>query len=111
MDRTRRIPLLLALLAGVLALGGPASQAAPAKKPAQQEVPGELLIGFRGDVSAADQKNVLKAVGADEKKSFKKIHGSLVHVRPDAVAATLDKLRKDPRVRYAEPNFVVQCGA
>ena len=46
-----------------------------------------------------------------EKKSFKRIHGSLAHVRPDAVEATLAKLRKDPRIRYAEPNFVVHAEA
>src|SRR6185436_5403711 len=111
MDRTRRIPLLLAVVAGVLALGGPGSLAAPAKKPAQEAVPGEILIGVRGDISAADQKNVFKSVGAAEKKSVKKIHGSLARVPPDAVASTLAKLRKDPRVRYAEPNFVVHSDA
>ena len=109
MDRTRRIPLLFVVLVGVLALGGPASQAAPAKKPAPEAVPGELLVGFRGDVSAADQKNILKSVGATDKKDFKKIHGSLLHVSPNAVAATIDKLQNDPRVRYAEPNFVVHA--
>ncbi len=106
MDRTRRISLLIVTVLGLLALGGPASTAAPAKKPAQEAVPGELLIGFRGDV---DQKAVLKAVGATEKKSFKKIHGALVRVGPDAVEETLAKLRKDPRVRYAEQNFVVHA--
>jgi len=109
MDRTRRIPLLFVVVVAMLALGGPVSTAAPAKKPAQEAVPGELVIGFRGDISAADQKSVLKAVGAAEKKSFKKIHGSLVRVSADAVEATLDKLRKDARVRYAERNFIVHA--
>src|SRR5256885_4975971 len=107
MDRTRRIPLLLAVVGVVLALGGPAVQAAPAKQPAAQAVPGELLIGFRNDVSAADQAKVPKGLGATEKKSFKKIHGALAHVSPNALAATLDKLHEDTRVRYAEPNYVV----
>ena len=111
MDRTRRIPLLFAVAVGMLALGGPGSLAAPAKKPVQEAVPGELLIGFRGDVSAADQKNIFKNIGAAEKKSFKKIHGSLARVSPGAVETTLAKLRKDPRVRYAEPNFVVRADA
>ena len=98
MDRTRRrrIPLLIIVALGALALGGTGSNAASvrgAKQPSRDTVPGELLIGFRGDISAADQKNVLKAVGATEKKAFKKIHGSLARVSPDAVAATIDKLR------------------
>jgi hypothetical protein len=49
-NRTRRIPLLIVGVVALLALGGPASTAAPAKKPAQETVPGELLIGFRRDV-------------------------------------------------------------
>jgi subtilisin family serine protease len=109
MARIRPIPILFALVAGVLALGGPASQAAPEQKPTPQLVPGELLVGFRADVSAAGETSVLKSVGATEKRSFKKIRGSLLHV--GNVDAALDKLRKDPRVRYAEPNFIVHADA
>ncbi|MFL5917336.1 MAG: S8 family serine peptidase [Gaiellaceae bacterium] len=105
MDRIRRIPLLVVAFIGLLALGGPASQAAPP----QTSVPGEILIGFRSDTSPAEQKSVLKAAGATEKKSFAKIHGALAHVAPDEFDATLAKLRKDKRVRYAEPNFVVRA--
>ena len=111
MDRTRRIPILFALLAGVLALGGPASQAAPAKQPTTQTVPGELLVGFRSDVSDADQQKILKDVGADQKKGFKKIHGLLAHVGNGNVDAAIAKLEKDPRVRYAEPNYVISIAA
>ena len=108
MDRTRRIPLFFALVAGVLALCGPASHAAPAKKPVSQTVPGDLLVGFQSDVSPADQQKILKSVGADEKKSFKKIHGSLAHLTAGGdVDAAIAKLSKDPRVRYAEPNHVI----
>jgi hypothetical protein len=111
MDRTRRIPLLFAVLAGVLTLGGPVSQAAPAKKPTSQTVPGEVLVGFRSDVSAADQKKILKDVGADEKTSFTKIHGSLAHVASGDVDAAIAKLQQDPQVRYAEPNYVITIAA
>ena len=107
MDRNRRIPFLLAVVAGMLALGGPASQASPAKKPDAQTIPGDLLVGFQSDVSAADQQKILKDVGADEKKSFKQIHGSLAHLASGDVDAAIAKLRRDPRVRYAEPNHVI----
>jgi large repetitive protein len=107
MDRTRRIPLLFAVLAGVLMLGGPASQAAPAKQPTSQTVPGDLIVGFQSDVSPADQQKILKSVGADEKQSWKKIHGSLAHLASGDVDAAIAKLRQDPRVRYAEPNHIV----
>ena len=107
MDRARRIPLLLAVVAGVLALGGPASQAAQAKKPTVETVPGDLLVGFQSDVSASDQQKILKSVGADEKKSWKKIHGSLAHLASGDVDAAIAKLRQNPDVRYAEPNHVI----
>ena len=103
----RRIPLLCTIVAGVLALGGPAVHAAPAKKPAAQTVPGDLIVGFRSDVSAADQQKILKGVGADEKRNFKKIHGSLAHLVSGDVDAAIAKLERDPRVRYAEPNHVI----
>jgi subtilisin family serine protease len=107
MDRARRIPLLFAVFAGVLALGGPASQAAPAKKPPSQTVPGDLLVGFQSDVSPAEQKKILRSVGADEKTSWGKIHGSLAHLNSGDVDAAIATLSKDPRVRYAEPNSVI----
>jgi large repetitive protein len=107
MDRTRRIPFLFAVVAGVLALGGPASHAAPAKQPASQTVPGDLLVGFQSDVSAADRQKILKSVGADEKRSFDKIHGSLAHLASGDVDAAIAKLKQDPRVRYAEPNHII----
>lgn len=70
----------VAVVVVVLALGGPATQAAPAQKPAQA-IPGELLIGFRSDVSAAEQKKVLRTIGAAEKKSFKGIPHSPASAR------------------------------
>ena len=107
MDRARRIPLLFAVVAGVLALGGPASQAAPAKKPTSETVPGDVLVGFQSDVPAAEQQKILKSVGADEKKSWKRIHGSLAHLASGDVDTAIATLSKDPRVRYAEPNSVI----
>lgn len=111
MDRARRIPLLLAFLAGVLALGGPASHAASAKKPATRTVPGDVLVGFRSDVSPGQQQKILKEAGLDEKKSWAKIHGSLAHTATGDVTAVIAKLQQDPRVRYAEPNFVITADA
>jgi hypothetical protein len=111
MDRTRRIPVFLALLAGVLALGGPASHAAPAKKPAPQTVPGDLIVGFKGDVSPGQQKQILKAAGLDEKKSWTKIHGALAHTAGGDVSTAIAELQQDPRVRYAEPNYIIKVDA
>ena len=115
MERSRpRIPLLAILAAALLAAfapggaGGTTGGARPAKK-SPQPVPGELLIGFKAGVSTAEQKQVLAKIGASEKRRFKQIHGALAKLRPDATAGALAQLRSDPRVRYAEPNFVVSA--
>jgi hypothetical protein len=111
MDRTRRIPILLAVIAGVLALGGTVSHAAPAKKPAPQTVPGELLVGFQSNVTPGQRQKILKDAGLVEKKSWSKIHGALAHTASGDVSAAIAKLQQDPRVRYAEPNYVIEADA
>jgi subtilisin family serine protease len=115
MERSRpRIPLLALLVAALLAVFAPGgargttAAARPAKKP-PQPVAGELLIGFKAGVSTAEQKKVIAKIGATEKRAFKQIHGALAKVHADAAASALAQLRSDPRVRYAEPNFVVSA--
>src|SRR5512146_252522 len=85
--RARRIRLLSFLVLGVTALvlaagGGTASSAQAAKAKPKESVPGELLVGFQPNVSAAEQQAALKKVGASEKKKFGRIHGSLASVSP-----------------------------
>ena len=109
-NRSRRIPLLLVVavtLSVALALSG-ASHAKPKPLPA---VAGELLIGFKVDVSVADQQALLKKIGASEQRKFRKIHGALAKLRPESVDAALKQLRGDKRVRYAERNFVFRSDA
>jgi subtilisin family serine protease len=115
MERRRhRIPLLVLIAVALLAVfgpggaGGSTAAARPAKKPPHQ-VPGELLIGFEPGVSTAEQKQILGKVGATEKRKFEQIHGALAKVPADATTSSLARLRSDPRVRYAEPNFVVSA--
>src|SRR5262249_37578384 len=61
------------------------------------------------DVSAAEQQEVLKKVGANEKRKFKRIHGSLASVSPQNEDSALAQLQRDPRVRYAEPNLFIHA--
>jgi subtilisin family serine protease len=115
MERSRpRIPIFALVAVALVAVfapvgaGGTAAAPRPAKKPAQA-VPGELLIGFKSGVTAAEQKQVLARIGATEKRKFKQIHGALARVSASTTASALDRLHSDPRVRYAEPNFVVSA--
>ena len=115
-QRARRIGLLSSLLLGVAALvlaagGGTASSAQAAKAKPKESIPGELLVGFQPNVSAAEQQAALKKAGASEKKKFGRIHGSLASVSPQNEDKALEQLQHDPRVRYAEPNFVFHTDA
>ena len=109
-----RIPVLASVAVALLAAfapggtAGTTSAARPAKK-TPPAIAGELLIGFKAGVTTAQQKQVLARVGATEKRRFKQIHGALAKVHADATSAVLAQLRADPRVRYAEPNFVVSA--
>jgi hypothetical protein len=114
MSRYRRnlqLVALMVLAAATLGLGADRSTAASAARPSRGTVPGELLVGFRSDVSDADQQKILKKAGALEKRRFKGIHGTLAAISPDAVQSAIDRLRADPRVRYAEPNELLSTDA
>ena len=109
----RRPPLRHLLLLGALALvlGAPEVAApAPAQK-APKAVPGELLLGFEAGVSDAERRAILRAFGAVEKRRFGRIRGSLVSLEPSKRGAALEALGRDPRVRYAELNYVLEATA
>jgi subtilisin family serine protease len=109
-------------LFAALALGGAATGATSPGSPtaaAPPAVPGEFLIGFKPGVTATAQQSILKSVGAVQKRSFKRIHGALAylstgvggHLGNVTFARTLGQLRSDPRVRYAEPNYIFHADA
>lgn len=79
----------------------------PAEVRGPDAVPGELLVKFRGKASAVV---VLGKVGARSTHSFKTIPG-LTRVRlADGLATqeALQRLRADPNVEYAEPNYILR---
>ena len=54
---------------------------------------------------------LVAGVAAKESRRFRRINAALLKVDPDKLEKTLEKLRRDPRVRYAEPNFLVHADA
>src|SRR5919106_5243747 len=60
----------------------------------------ELIVGFRAGIARSQQDQALEQAGAKAKRRFGRIRAALVTGRAD-------RLRKDPRVRYVEPNGVV----
>jgi Subtilase family len=101
--------VLVQALVVAFALGAPGA-AQPAKQQ-PQAVPGELLVGFVATLAQAESRGLVAGVAAKETRRFRKINAALVRVDPDKVDKTLEKLRRDPRVRYAEPNFLVHADA
>jgi subtilisin family serine protease len=87
--------------------GGGGVGAAPPARPAS--VPGDLIVGFKAGVSQSEQDAALAHAGASRAKSWGFIDAALAHV-PEARRDAISKqLASDPRVRYAEPNYVVHA--
>ena len=95
----------------LVAIGGGAvgHAAPPVSRPAS--VPGDIILGFKAGVSQTEQAAVLGKAGAAATHSWGFINAALAHV-PDAKRDELiKKLEADPRVRYAEPNYIVHADA
>ncbi|MGH2729064.1 MAG: S8 family serine peptidase [Actinomycetota bacterium] len=81
--------------------------AAPASADEPLTVPGEIIVGFEEGVSEGTRNEVLAKVDAREDEEFEAIDSELVEVDAGDVNAAIEKLEDDPRVEYAEPNFLV----
>jgi subtilisin family serine protease len=76
-----------------------------------QHVPGELLVQFKAGASAAEQKAVLRGLGASQAQT---VRGNLQLVRLPAgmaVANAVRALSSDRVVDFAEPNWIYQHNA
>ncbi|HKQ98342.1 MAG TPA: S8 family peptidase, partial [Candidatus Polarisedimenticolia bacterium] len=125
----RRAPLLLlplVLLAGTLALPAPPPRGATAALPGSaggwpvlrpggggasspEPVPGELIVKFRAGASLRDRDEARGREHANRRRRFRM--GAEHWTLPPGVSLpqTLDRLRRDPRVAWAEPNYRVHA--
>lgn len=78
---------------------------------ASSAVPGELIVAFERRVSARDRSRALARVGAVAKKQFRHIDAVLASVPVGERSHAIQALRRDGRVRYAEPNFLLRASA
>lgn len=81
---------------------------------APEFVPGEVIVKFRGDASPAERGEALRLVGgavreriatprmrrSESGEGLAVVHSEL------GTAAAIERLRADPRVEYAEPNYI-----
>ncbi|CAN5561458.1 hypothetical protein BH23CHL2_BH23CHL2_26180 [soil metagenome] len=70
-------------------------------------IPGELIIRFKNDTTEEERKEALASGGLIELQSFNEINAKLVETAAEDLAYVLAELNIDPRVAYAEPNFLM----
>ena len=106
--------LVAMLLAGTVgpsaaAAAGTATEAAsaPADVTAAPSLPGVVLVGFQPGVSAADRTKTLAGVGGLETRVVG-MGAHVVSVGSGSVGTAIAALRRNPLVRYAEPDFLLR---
>jgi Subtilase family len=130
--RSRVITSLLALAALLVSAAPAASdRPAPPRPPAAATgaTPyrhGEILVGFRAGVSAAQRQAIELAAGGEAPRRLGpaiKAEGRgrvtteeflapfVLHVPANRELAVIERLRRDPSVAYAEPNYVLSATA
>jgi hypothetical protein len=68
-------------------------------------VPGELLVRFRPNVSASEQSNIQRHLGASVIRSLKLPRTKLVRLHgQQSLDFAIKKYESHPQVEYAEPN-------
>jgi subtilisin family serine protease len=108
--RTTVAVLLIGACAALPAAGSAVRTPIAHEPPAKAEaVSGELIVGFEEGVSVRGQRKALARAAVASKREFEQIDAALVSVRADRLEETLARLQADPRVRYAEPNYLIQA--
>ncbi len=74
---------------------------------AYPHVPGEIIVRFADETSEESRKEAIAAGDGVELQSFDEISAKLIEVHPDDLSLVLAELNVDPRVQYAEPNFLL----
>jgi len=102
---TRRLYLLLALLA-LLVCATPVASAV-----AEDHVPGEVSVKYNDDTTEHAEAVVEREAGTDTETLLPGGSEQLAIEDGETVAETVDELRQDPNVAYAVPNLVVHAAS
>ena len=97
-------------LVAVLGVGSASPAASTTKEQlAPPSVPGELIVRYRAGVGEAGRDAALATVAASERREFGALGAELVSVDAADTAQALVRLNDDPRVAYAEPNYLLKA--
>lgn len=103
MSRSRPlIPLVTLLLACLLA-----GSASAKVVPGYEYVPGEIIVKFRPGVADAEKHGLLRPVDGTRIREFRSIDAEYWQVKGMSVEEAVGRLESDPRVEYAQPNYLV----
>ncbi|MCC6167020.1 MAG: S8 family serine peptidase [Caldilineaceae bacterium] len=109
------LPAILVLLACLPALGAPTARAQELDQPlVPAYVPGQLIIRFQDGLSPEEIDAFYKEYGLTEMDDLNRqivVAGEqlkLAFVPVDVNQPLIDTLERDPRVVYAEPNYILQ---
>jgi len=72
-------------------------------------VPGEVLVKFRAGMTGPGIERAKSRHGAREAGSIEGLQVKKLKVRTASIEKTLAKLKADPEVLYAEPNYIVSA--
>jgi subtilisin family serine protease len=81
----------------------------PATTRVARVVPDELIVGFDRGASEAERTTALEDVSAHVRRSFRPIGAALVSVPGGTEGQAAERLRRNPHVRYAEPNGIISA--
>lgn len=72
-------------------------------------VPGEVLVKFRAGVTGPEIERAKSRHGARETGSISGLQVKKLKLRTASIETTLAKLKADPEVLFAEPNYIVSA--
>ncbi|MCB1182089.1 S8 family serine peptidase [bacterium] len=101
MAYSRRILAMTLLL--LFALG---SSAFAAVAPGYEYVPGQIIVKFKDGVPGAEKSNLFSSVAGVKLRDFKQIKAEHWQVT-GRIEDIVSRLEDDPRVEYAQPNYVL----
>lgn len=99
-------PLAALIGAGFLLL---CASVLPAPAQAQQDeyAPGRVIVKYKQSVRGVTRASMREALGAEVVVRLELIDAELLNVRGVSVPEAVARLRLDPRVEYAEPDYIV----
>lgn len=102
----------LLLLAGGMVLGAGVARAGTVSRAAAARgyVPGEVLVGYRAGPSATVTTHLERRMGVRASGPLPAPHSQLLRLpRGESVRSAVARLRHQPGVAYAEPNFIAHA--